>query len=261
MNSISLDCLFLVNFCVNYVTFKLCGIVTGKRSVKNASLTAGAAMCALFECLSCVYPAFFTAGLAVVLCALTAFFVFWDVFCALIYTCLGLWFGIFMTLMMKFFKGVIDVDEVGATYLAFDKKRLIFAALTLASLTFLKLYFDKKQKRPQKASLFVVYADKRASLLAMRDSGNLLKDPLSGKPVAILSRNGAKKLGVNYDTITKSGAGFRVIPVKSVGHTGILYAFLPSGAMIDGKKRDICIALDQKNADYSGFDAIIPSSI
>lgn len=261
MNSISLDCLFLINLCVNFVIFKLIRQILGKITVKNVRLCMGAVACALLECLSCVFPQLLTLAIVTSLVTLLGFLVFFDLLGALIYTCFSLWSGIFMTLMMKFFKGVIVLDNNSSTELTFAKNRLIFAAFAVLALTFLKLYFDKKQKMPSKASLYVVYGDKKASLLAMRDSGNLLKDPLSGRSVAILSKNGAKKLGVNFDTISKSGTRFRVVPVKSVGHTGILYAFLPDGAMIDGKKRDLCLALDSQNADFSGFDAIIPSNL
>lgn len=261
MNSISIDCLFAVNFCLDFLALRLCTTILGHSRQDQRRHMAAALILAAIECAACVFPRLFNANILALASVVVVFWAYFRVDIALLYSGISLWTGILMTFVMKFFKGVLQLDEgVGVEAVAqFDKKRLIFAALTLAALTFLKLYFDKTQKRPEKACLEVVYKGKKASLCALRDTGNMLRDPLSGRPVAILSKDAAKKLGVGEDIVMDAASKVRVIPVKSVGHTGILYAFVPQIATVDGKKQSICIALDPKNSDFSGYDAIIPS--
>jgi len=262
MNSISIDCLFAVNFCLDFLALRLCTTILSHHGYERRH-TAAALTLAALECASCVFPRLFPAYLWALISVILVFLTYFRVDMALLYSGFSLWTGILMTFAMKFFKGVLQLEEEVRVETAaqFDKKRLILAALTLTALTFLKIYFDKTQKRPEKACLEVVYKGKKASLCALRDTGNMLKDPLSGRPVAILSKDAAKKLGVGENIVMDAASKVRVIPVKSVGHTGILYAFVPQIATVDGKKQSICIALDPKNADFSGYDAIIPSNL
>lgn len=261
MKSISIDCLFAVNFCLNYVAIRLCTTILRVYCKNLRRHTAAAVLIAALECASCLFPRYLTVFVLTSISFWVVFTVFWRADIALLYTGLSLWTGLLMTFVMKFFKGVLPMDEVVITKTQFNKKRLILAVLTLAVLTLLKLYFDKAGKRPKNACLEIVYKDKKVKLFALRDTGNMLKDPLSGRPVAVLSRDAAKKLGLSESSIMDAESKVRVIPIKSVGYTGILYAFVPREATVDGKKQNICIALDTKNGDFSGYDAIIPSNI
>ena len=261
MKSISIDCLFAVDFCINYVDIRLCTTILQVYCKNLRRHTAAAVLIAVLECASCVFPRYLSTFVLTAISFLVVFTVFCRMDVALLYSGLSLWTGLSLTFVMKFFKGVLPMDEVVITRSQFDKKRLIFAVLTLAGLTLLKLYFDKAGKRPKNACLEIVYKDKKVKLFALRDTGNMLKDPLSGRPVAVLSRDAAKKLGLSENSVMDAESKVRVIPIKSVGHTGILYAFVPKTAAVDGKKQNICIALDPKNGDFSGYDAIIPSNI
>lgn len=263
MNSISIDCLFAVNFCLDYVALRLCTTILKKDTRKQnlSKHTLAALIIAALECVSCVIPRYLPVFLLAIISFFTVSLLFSDTAFALLYLCVSLWTGILLTFVMNFFKGALPMNEVVTLQTQFSKKRFVLAGAVLVSLIVLKIYFDRLQKRSEKASLEVVYKNQKARFSALRDSGNLLRDPLSGRPVAVLSRAAAEKLGIGADLITDAASKVRVIPVKSVGYTGILYAFVPRSAMIDGKKQNICVALDPKNRDFSGFDAIIPANM
>ena len=261
MIEISLDCLFLVNFCLNYLSIRLCTTILKRKVTDMRKIGVASAVISLIECASCVAPKIFNIYLLTVLGFLTVYFLLSSLISALLYTCFSLWSGVLLTYIMKIFKGVIPMSDALASDLRFDTGKLMAAGSALIVLLLIKYCLGKSQKKVGFANMSISYKDKTATLRALRDSGNLLRDPLSGRSVAILSQNGAKKLGVNDDLLTDPTLRIRVIPIKTVGYTGILYAFIPSSAEIDGKKKSICVALDPQNTDFSGCDAIIPSNI
>jgi stage II sporulation protein GA (sporulation sigma-E factor processing peptidase) len=109
------------------------------------------------------------------------------------------------------------------------------------------------------------------------DSGNLLRDPLSGMPVIITNLETLK--GVlpeelqtvfeRHDTEALYKLGFdsvrrvRIIPMSSVGYSGVIMAFMPEKLIVDGNAINACIAADtlQMNNDYGGFEAVVPVSL
>lgn len=106
------------------------------------------------------------------------------------------------------------------------------------------------------------------------DSGNLAKDPFSGKPVTIVSKNsvdsalvtalsqsfGDKETDDNYRHIKP-----RVIPLKTVSGTTLLYAFIPESMFVYvGRQKhriDSIVAIDTHENAFFGKDGIIPGEL
>ena len=160
---------------------------------------------------------------------------------------------------MKFLKGIKEMNDTSPLRISRDPLRIALGIGLCAALLVAKLYFDKRSIKSKYGVLSVTYKGKSARFKALRDSGNFLKDPLSGRSVAVIGSLGAKKLNVGRSSIDCTH--LRIIPVKSIGYTGMLYGFIPDLAFLDGKKVSICVALDRKNTDFSGFDAIIPQDL
>ena len=81
-------------------------------------------------------------------------------------------------------------------------------------------------------------------LLALRDTGNTLVDPVSGEPVLVLGAEAARRLtGLTVDQLRKpvetvaSGVlpGLRLVPYRAVGSSGMLAALRLDGVWINGK--------------------------
>ncbi len=106
------------------------------------------------------------------------------------------------------------------------------------------------------------------------DSGNLAKDPFSGKPVTIVSKN-----AVDTELITALTDAFgdkkcdgayrhikpRVIPLRTVSGTTLLYAFIPESMFVyvgkEKRRLDSIVAIDTKGNAFFGKDGIIPGEL
>ena len=96
------------------------------------------------------------------------------------------------------------------------------------------------------------WGDRRMSLIALRDTGNLLKDPVTGEPVLVAGADVAEKLlGLTADQLAHpvealaSGKlpGLRLIPYHGVGQPGgLLVAVRFRGAKIGNTYADPLVA-------------------
>lgn len=131
-----------------------------------------------------------------------------------------------------------------------------------------------KEKRAKKECVLeITLGGHSVTLKALVDSGNLLKEPISEKPVIIASYDSARKLlpldmlqvfrSVSFpDTeLLRRYPKIRIIPTSSVGGSRLLLAFCPDRIIIDGKETDAYLAIDPTSSDFGGFKAIVPSVI
>ena len=111
-------------------------------------------------------------------------------------------------------------------------------------------------------------------LTLLCDSGNLLRDPLSGKPVTIVSSRclSPELLDALKNTLDKAetSASYRhikprVIPVKTVCGTSLLYAFVPQQALLlRGKEShalDTIVAIDTHENAFGDKDGVLPAAL
>ena len=99
-------------------------------------------------------------------------------------------------------------------------------------------------------------------LMALRDTGNTLRDPLTGEAVLVVGAEAAKALiGVTAQEVASpvetvaSGriAGLRLIPYRAVGQScGMLMAFRLDGVKIGGREAGTLVAF---TAEGLGMDA------
>ncbi len=130
----------------------------------------------------------------------------------------------------------------------------------------------KKKGGTAKIELYDGYRTYELNLLC--DTGNLAHDPFSGKPVTVISKNsvdaellnalcnafGEKKTDSSYSHIKP-----RVIPIKTVSGTALLYAFVPQSMFVYvGKEKrplDSIVAIDTHENAFFGNDGIIPGEL
>ena len=111
-------------------------------------------------------------------------------------------------------------------------------------------------------------------LTLLCDSGNLLRDPLSGKPVTVVKSAclAPELLAALKSTLdgVKAAPDYartkpRVIPVKTVGGTSLLYAFVPERAeLLRGKESyalDTVVAIDTHANAFGDKDGVLPSAL
>lgn len=108
---------------------------------------------------------------------------------------------------------------------------------------------------------------------ALCDSGNLLREPFSGKPVIVLCADSIKDIlpnellaaAVAPDLIAslpiEMSHKMRLIPAGTVMGQGMLLCFLPDRICVDGRAVDAVAAIDANTVDYDGCGGIIPQSL
>ena len=122
------------------------------------------------------------------------------------------------------------------------------------------------------ASLTIRFGEKTVSLRALRDSGNLLTDPVSGESVLIVSPwVGSKLLGLSpwelmhpIETVASGKVpGLRLIPYSAVGSGGgLLPALRFRDVTVDGENRSRIVAFSPNPiGDGRRFEALAGGAV
>ena len=105
-------------------------------------------------------------------------------------------------------------------------------------------------KRQRLIPVELTYGGKTLQLTALRDTGNTLHDPVTGKSVLVVGADAAWQLtgltdGQLRDPLTtiETVPGLRLIPYQSVGNSGFLLAVCIPKAKIGGRQGSAIVAL------------------
>ena len=107
----------------------------------------------------------------------------------------------------------------------------------------------------------VTYAGRTVRVLALRDTGNTLRDPVTGETVTVLSPEVGKRLGISAETLRDpAGAmvpGLRLIPARTVGGGGLLAAVRCDAVTIGGQKVGAIVAFAREHFGNGEYEALI----
>lgn len=155
---------------------------------------------------------------------------------------------------------------------------VLFAALSgIISIVYGR--FLKRKNTERIISVTAEFEGRMINLECICDSGNFLREPVSGRPVIITGYTNLypllppelhyvfkrKNTAALSDISIKYMKHVRIIPVSTIGHSGILLGFLPDRITVDGIGRDACIAIDNnvnsvgKKDEYNGYAAVVPA--
>lgn len=125
---------------------------------------------------------------------------------------------------------------------------LILGAVTI----FVLCMVPKIGHMQQYVAVTVAYQDRHAEMTALVDTGNTLRDPISGKPVLVADCDVAKRLlSLTPDALvdpvrtlmTSQTAGLRLIPYHGVGvSSGMLLGLKADEVRIGGEKTEHIVA-------------------
>jgi len=114
------------------------------------------------------------------------------------------------------------------------------------------------------------------SLRALRDTGHLLSDPFTGKPVVVASEHAVEqlfsteqRLALNATSVMppaerlkRLGSGFCLLPVNTVGGEGLLLAGKVQEARLDGRSLgDGWVAFSGGELRGAGYEAIVSGEL
>ncbi len=153
-----------------------------------------------------------------------------------------------------------------------NRRLLILAIIILLVMAAIKLCLSLfSHTATQKCErVCIEHGDSSIEVEALVDTGNLLKDPMSGSPVILIKRDCAEGLfphGVptlyateQTEEIKKS---IRIIPIKRGERSVLLVGIKPDRVWIcRGKQKsdiDITVAIDNEGGSFGGFMGLIPA--
>ncbi|MCR5843989.1 MAG: sigma-E processing peptidase SpoIIGA [Oscillospiraceae bacterium] len=142
-----------------------------------------------------------------------------------------------------------------------------YALLTLLSHT------RHRRAREHRTAVTLTLDGRQADFAALEDSGNCLRDSLTGRAVLLASPKALRPLFPGkasllevsdaVELVTRAGEDealrgrFRLLSCGSVGGPALLAAFRPDDAAVDGKKRDDLLVAVTRAAAGDGFEGIV----
>lgn len=265
MRTIYLDSLFILNFVTDYflclISGRICGLIL-RRGRYLAAAFAGAAYAV------CLYlPGFEILqiwAMKLALWLLMGIIAFGReerlLRCALVFAAVSAAFG-----------GFIWAIELAGGYPAFDMRSMLLSFALCYTL--LRLIFRDKLRlaEAKRVKIRLELSGKETEFMALVDTGNHLRDPVSGAAVLLASPHALSPLFPGREELLYTEAvellelsqsidelrgRFCLIPYTSVGGSGLLCGFRADSAEVDGNKREIRAAISAA-ASGDGFEGII----
>ena len=285
--TVYVDLLFLINFSMDFLCFYLSAKILGGKLPTIRAILASAiggvySDIALFIDVGMISSLFIDFFVCVLMCAI----VFMKKgrisslpLYILVYFAVSMALGGFMTAIFNLLnRADLPIEEGGAT----DGISVwVFALLAAISalITLIGGRAFRKRSSIKTAEVEITYRGKTVRLDGMTDSGNLLREPISGKSciiadVSAIERimpremiNAAREKDASaIERLSPEDArNMRIIPIKTAGGEGILFAFRAERVTVDsGRGPDIAdalIALSDIKSGADGKEALIPPEL
>ncbi len=172
--------------------------------------------------------------------------------------------GVFL-LFSLLFQPMFLLSERGGYFLLSFFKTSLSAFFAFGILFLFVCFYKKRFSKVCHADCIAVIRGKTVPFCAYIDTGNFLKDPISGLPVVILEY---KYLLKYFKTLPPPGSyaflslfsqNARVVPVRSVsGEGAMLSGFVPDAFSVDGQDYRVVIVLSERPLESMGqFSGLI----
>ena len=241
------DVLFFVNLvfdCLALLLLAKCLTIRIRLARVLAAAAIGAAGAVIVFCVDA--PAFAAALLklalaaAMVVCAFglhgrrtAVYFLIFALFMAILS-------GAVIFIISAFSGNVNSVIKNGIVYFDVSGRAFFFSLIAAYPASFFLLSLIKEKRRRGLYEITVTKNGKSVSLTALYDSGNLLKEPLTGKPVIVAEWEAVKTLlpDVDFEAIKKAPYehGFWSVPYRAMGGNGTIAAFSADGVTVKNKE-------------------------
>ncbi len=258
------DMLFAINFSMDFVSLFITASIVRRKIYKKRMLIASAigGLYGVFEVILSVGP-IISAILAIVSSFLICFVAYFKKsikrFTAMyvIYWGVSACLGGFMSVLYSFLNKILAqyIENYTYTTVYTGARFFIISALAILISVLLGRFFTA-EKEIKSAQIMVKIENEEFSLVGLCDSGNLLREPISGKSVILISENSA----IGRKILEMPDIFKRYIPYSAVGGEGLLKGIAPSLIRVNGVEKSAIIAsIDKK--DFAGYEACVPASL
>lgn len=284
--TVYVDLLFIINFSMDFLCFFLAAKLFGIRLSVGRSVLASAiggvySVASLFVGIGKIAAFLVDVAVCALMCAVSfggksksrslPFYV-------LVYLAISMMLGGAMTALFNLINRLeLPLPEGSSDGISV----WMFAALALisAGVTLLGSALFKKRATQKNARISILHGGKSITLDAMTDSGNLLRDPISGAPCIILDIESAKSI-ISHRICAAARSGdvssvsmllgdeaksIRLIPTKTATGDGVLIGVRVDEISIDrgqGARRvSAIVVLSDIKDTADGSKALIPAGI
>lgn len=258
------DVLFAINFSMDFLSLFICSMIL-KRKATRPRIIIASLIGALYGVLDVVLG--LNKILGVILCIAFSFVMclvsFWGAQLRQLFVSTVLLLGVGAALggtmsliysfMNRIFADAISKIEKTTSYNG-ARFFLIASVTAIVSIVFARVFTREKDKKT--ALLKIEYEGTEYKFEGLVDSGNRLKDPLSQKPVILLSN----AVALSEKIKLKDDKYKRFIPYGDVSGGGILKGIMPKKIYINDALADGIVCVSDKS-DFSGYNALIPSCL
>ena len=277
------DILFLVNFTMDYLTLFVTSAALHRRG-KPLHLAAASALGALYGVAACFMGGSVLFRLAINLAVSL-------LMCRIAFggrgllPCCALFYGTGCLLggAMTALYGVFDGLSGPRTVLIDGVRRTVFGDIPPVAMALIAVItaaaavaggqYERRKRSAREVLLTIGTAVGKAELTALRDSGNLLTDPASGRPVILVTERALLPLlpeelrgffrrgdlsalpSLPPDAVRR----IRAIPSRSVAGSALLLGYLPESIAVDGIEKTAVLACCGELTAFGGRDALIPA--
>lgn len=277
------DVLFLVNFSLDYVSLYITGRLLSRpmrtwRLCAAAAVGACYAVAALFFDVPEILYLMLTLAVSAVMCvcAYRGSDVAGTVGASVLLFCVGCALGGAMTAIYSLGAGYSDALMGGGDGVGAGAGVMTGVALLATAAVAVGGRVARRRRGVSVVSVTVGTDGKTVTLDALSDSGNLLRDPASGRPALIISISAASKLlppeavGLARADDIASGIGdlppellrrVRLLPVSNVYGHGLLLGYRPDRVTVGGRDYDCILALSDKRGGFGGCEAVLPAEL
>lgn len=266
MNTVYIDVLFLINFTVDYLALYLTGKALRLRLCRWRLLTVSfaGALYALWALLLCRHYAILI-GSALCVCILGTrlafpckkyrYFArnsfFFAATCAILGGSVSLLYRI-----LSHFVGGATMRDNGMKVLAFTLLTVVSGMLIALGN---HLLTDVRGTKSVNVVICIDGQEKCFHLLV--DTGNLVKEPVSGKCVIFLTRTAARRVyGEHMESPAFHPERRRAVTLDWGGEKHLAFSVLPDRIKMDGKTIDAYVAVMPQNT-LRQYDGIFPASL
>ena len=165
--------------------------------------------------------------------------------------------GGIMSLVYSFFNRALS--KVISTYTyegAYNGARIfiVIGITSVVAMIFGRVLTTKKGETT--VNITVKIGEKEFLITGLYDSGNLLTEPFSAKPVILVGEK--SPLGAAIEK--ESDFVKRYIPYEDINGTGVVKGVVPKEIKINNCVVD-CIVATVRNKDFNGYEALVPGSL
>ena len=164
----------------------------------------------------------------------------------------------------------IALEHIALIFSTGGKRAVILCALIMTVLCLIS--FCGSIEKRKYADVMIRHRDKQIHMTALRDTGNMLKDPVTGLPVLVVDCRAARvlldlnesELRDPIGTISRGKfVGIRLIPYNVVGHpSGMLLGIKADDVKINGKSaRQIIAFAPHRIAPGCEYEAVIGGNV